>query len=233
MSLLVKNTALRDAFRVGDRKALTDVYMEYSKGLFAMLLKGFYIEAGGKSVFFRGYKDPRQLENAVQEIFLRAFSENARTSYDGVRPYKNYLMTIARNYVVDVFRKSSREFVSIEDVSESNLNEYRDIGESDNPETSAVNQKMKDETEKFIVLLNKEDRLLFDARFIEGRSVEDCSAYLGISEYRVKRDEKRIRKSFFVYMRQRGFFEGYQYINVSAILSVWFLFAQITDWGSN
>lgn len=198
-----------------------------------MLLNGFPVESGGKRFMFRGYKEPWLLENAVQEIFTRAFTEGARTAYDGVRPYKNYLMTIARNYVVDAFRKGMKERVLLEDVPEHRLLELTDIPASDNPETAAVTLRLKEETAKFIAALSDSDRALFDERFLEGRSVESCAEFFKISEYRVKRDERRIKKNFFVYMRERGFFEGYQYFNSTSLLVWMVLLARTAEWGGN
>ena len=183
-----------------------------------MLYNGFPVESGGKRFMFRGYKEPWRLENAVQEIFARAFTKSARGAYDGLRPYKNYLMTIARNYVVDGFRKDLRERIIFDDMPEYRLAESENVPEPENPETAAVTRRLEKETSKFIAALNREDRALFDARFVDGRSVESCSEYLKISEYRVKRDERRLKKAFFVYMRQRGFFEGYDYLSTTALL---------------
>jgi RNA polymerase sigma factor (sigma-70 family) len=230
MTFLVSNTALRDAFRAGDKAALTAVYTEYARSLFTMLSKGFSVESRGKPFVFRGYKEPWILENAVQEIFARAFTDTARKAYDGVRPYKNYLMTIARNYVVDSFRKGTKEKSLFHDVPEHRLAELADISAADNPETAAVTERLKEETAKFIAALNDSDRALFDARFVQGRSVESCAGFLRISEYRVKRDERRIKKSFFIYMRKRGFLEGFQYISPQTLLLVILSMIQSVDW---
>ena len=218
MTLLVNDTALRNAFRAGETAALTKVYTEYARSLFAMLHKGFPVESGGKRFMFRGYKEPWRLENAVQEIFARAFTESARGAYDGLRPYKNYLMTIARNYVVDGFRKDLKERAVLDDLPEYRMAELPDSPHAEDPEAAAITRRLKEETAKFTDGLDRDDRALFDARFVEGRSVESCSEYLNISEYRVKRDEKRIRKAFFVFMRQRGFFEGYNYLITSMVV---------------
>ena len=187
-----------------------------------MLHKGFPVESGGKRFMFRGYKEPWRLENAVQEIFARAFTESARGAYDGLRPYKNYLMTIARNYVVDGFRKDLKERNILNDILEYRMAELPDSPEAEDPETAAITRRLKEETAKFTAALDRDDRALFDVRFVEGRSVENCAKMLNISEYRVKRDEKRIRKSFFVFMRRRGFFEGYSYLTTSVLVLLLF-----------
>ncbi len=223
MTLLVNNTALRSAFRSGDKAALTVVYREYAGSLFAMLLKGFPVESQNKRYVFRGYKEPWQLENAVQEIFTRAFTEKARCAYDGLRPYKNYLMTIARNYVVDAFRRQRKERSLFDDLPEHRFSELTDEAKEAplNPESVLVNQKLKEETAKFVDALEVDERALFEIRFVRALSVEAAAAALGMSEYRLKQGERRIRKRFFVYMRARGFFEGFEYVPpVTAILVI-------------
>jgi RNA polymerase sigma-70 factor (ECF subfamily) len=220
MTLLMNNTALRNGFRSGDRSVLEQVYREYSRSLFSMLLHGFPVESQHKRFTFRGYKDPWQLENAVQEIFARAFAESARRAYDGIRPYKNYLMTIARNYVVDSFRRRQKESVFFDDLPTYRFSElpFPDDGTPKNPESQAVNRQLKEETAKFVGALDPDTKKLFDARFVRGLSVEASASELQISEYRVKREERRIRKNFFSYMRTRGFFEGFEYVSPATAL---------------
>ena len=58
----------------------------------------------GRTLRFGGYAQPFDLDNALQETFVRAFKESARVGYDGLHPYKNYLLAIARNLVLDEFR---------------------------------------------------------------------------------------------------------------------------------
>ena len=202
-----------DAFRRGRQSALKEVYCAYSKGLFAMLAKGFHIQTGGTQYYFKGYQEPWKLENAVQEVFVRAFSDSARMAYDGVRPYRNYLFMIARNYVIDTFRKSRREFVPIDELPESNIDGPM-VGFQNrppSPEKAAFEKRLKSHVEQFVTSLSTEDRAIYAARFVQGQSIEAVSRDLGVTEYAVKKCEKRIKKRFFKYMRGHGYFEGYRY----------------------
>ena len=45
-----------------------------------------------------------ELENAIVEVFTRAFEPRARQVYDGQRPYESFLMGIARNYLLELMR---------------------------------------------------------------------------------------------------------------------------------
>src|SRR5260370_32678632 len=104
MSLLIERRELLDRFKRGERRALEEVYRHYAPELAAFLQRGFTFSSGGRPLRFSGYAQPFDLDNALQETFLRAFKESARVGYDGLHPYKSYLFAIARNLVLDEFR---------------------------------------------------------------------------------------------------------------------------------
>src|SRR3954454_2569848 len=104
MSLLVEQRALLDQFRRGERRALEQVYRHYAPDVAAFLQRGFTFASGARHLRFAGYRQPFDLENALQETFMRAFKESARLGYDGLHAYKGYLLAIARNLVLDELR---------------------------------------------------------------------------------------------------------------------------------
>ena len=220
MPKLRESQALLFAFRRGETNALEAVYDEYSEDLFVMLKEGFAIESAGKRYRFEGYREPWHLETAVQEIFSRAFSERARNAFDGTRPYKNYLFTIARNYVVDDFHKKRRQFVPIEDIPEPTADDAdKHTGLSVNPERAATSRELQELVAFFIDSLSDFERQIFDYRFAQGHSVELSAQEAHVTEYRIKRTEKKIKKQFYVFMKKRGYFDGFRYggILVSAL----------------
>src|SRR5262245_56542135 len=105
MSLLLEQRALLDRFRRGERLALEEVYRHYAPEVAAFLQRGFTFMSGGRHLRFAGYRQPFDLDNALQETFVRAFKESARLGYDGLNPYKSYLLAIARNLVLDELRR--------------------------------------------------------------------------------------------------------------------------------
>ncbi len=234
MTYLVQNHALREAFKRGERSAMARVYQVYAKGLFVMLQKGFVIKTKAGHFTFTGYKEAFKLEGAAQDVFVRAFSESARTGYDGLRPFKNYLYTIARNRVVDSFRKGKKEFVAIDELppetAKSALDERFSMPQS--PEELAVWKQLKEQVDEFIGSLNAAEQALFQVRFLNGQSVEATSKELKISEYRVKRDEKRIKKRFFYWMKKNGYFEGYRFGDTGLEQYVVLVFAILRMWES-
>mgnify|MGYP001594116264 CR=1 FL=1 len=216
MTRLVEDKRLREAFRQGKREALEEVYREYAKPLYGLLYRGFGLDSGGRSLRFHGYRDSLALDDTVQEVFTRAFKESARLSYDGLRPYRNYLFTIARNIVTDELRRRTRLFEpiggqSIEEIQDAAANSGSDVGLADAPplHQSIEQRQLRELVDKFIGKLTEEDRRVFDLRFREAQSVEACAARLGVSEYRVKRTEKRLRRRFLETMQHHGYLTGY------------------------
>src|SRR5262245_1007229 len=117
MTLFVERRELLARFRAGDRRALEETYRHYAKAVATFLSRGFVFSASGRSLRFVGYSNSFDVDNALSETFLRAFQESARLGYDGIHPYKTYLLSIARNFVIDELRR--QKFVSLtEETSE-------------------------------------------------------------------------------------------------------------------
>ena len=213
MTRLVEDSTLREAFWRGDRDALTEVYREYSSGLFSLITRGFSFESKGQQVLFKGYNQPWDLENAAQEVFLRAFSSSARQSYDGIRPYRNYLYTIAKNLVIDTFRAADRKSISLDQFlemdREGDLLQFESTQRS--PEEQTAEQELQNVVTEFVSGLSDEDRGVFEVRFRDGLSVEMAAKKLGSTEHKIKKGEKLIKKKFFLKMQESGYFSGYRY----------------------
>ncbi|MFC1612217.1 RNA polymerase sigma factor [Myxococcota bacterium] len=205
MSRLVEDGQLRKRFRGGDPEALAQVYNEYLRPVFAHLSRGFMIESKGRKIWFSGFSDPLDLDDTVQEVFVRAFQEQARLAYDGLRPYLNFLLTIARNLVIDKLRRQTGRPGPLTE-SQGVL---RHIGaRPPQPDQMAESREIDAEVEAFIGGLTDSEREIFDTRFLQALSVEDTARALSISEYKVKRTEKSLRKRFFHAMRRKGYFDG-------------------------
>ena len=87
-------------YRLGTERTLDKVYRAFERPLRNFLLRGFAFKSAGRQLFFSGVAYEHDLQDVVQETFRRAFGPKARASYDGVRPFKNYLFTTARNAVI-------------------------------------------------------------------------------------------------------------------------------------
>jgi len=205
MSRLVDDRTLREAFRRGEPEALAEVYREYCRPLFAFLAGGFEFDSGGKRVFFKGLTEAWARDEAVQEVFARAFAEAARLAYDGLRPYRNYLFTIARNYLIDLARGRRRESLVVEGP------EVAEAPPSTGAEEIAGSRELTALCEAFVQALAPAERAVFDARFRQGLSIALAARQAGLTEHRVKRCEAAVRKRFFLLLKQHGYFDGFGY----------------------
>lgn len=202
-------------FKDGDPSALHRLYAVYVKDIVEFLKRGFSFGASDRQLNFRGFKEPWQLENAVQEVFIRAFSEPARQGFDGIRPYRNYLFRIAKNTVIDAFRQKKSDALNVEEICALEEQEISEHQKTADPEQDLADKQLMAQVAAFVGGLEQEARSLFEVRFVQGASVEDSARILKWSEYKVKRGEAKIKKRFFLQLKENGYFEGYRYENAS------------------
>ncbi len=163
MDLLRDDRTVLDAFRRGDESALLRVYFAYAEEVFAYLHRGFPFQSREKQYVFYGYKKVWQLENTVQDVFLKAFRESARLAYDGQRPFKGYLFTIARNLVMDRFRKEPPGRLDFRELKEVDAREIPEE-QSRSPEQLAVDKELRDAVSQFVASLDAELGTVFETR---------------------------------------------------------------------
>lgn len=165
--------ALLEAFRHGDREALERVYYAYVDDV------------------ARAVRD-REL---IQEVFVRAFSESARLAYDGLRPYRPYLLRIAKNLVVDRARKSGRE-VELDDT---------DLAiDAPAPEESLHAARLREATAEFTAGLTPEEKRFVQLRYEEGLSQIDAASEMKATRRRMRTLEKRVEEGLVQFLRNRG-----------------------------
>src|SRR3954451_9913054 len=116
MTVFAADRLLLDAFRRGDRAALTTVYFHYVDDIAAIVRNGFSIPTSGVRV--RGASDEPTERDLIQEVFARAFAPRARDAYDGIRPYGAYLRRIAKNLRIDRPRPAGRDVPLADDDGE-------------------------------------------------------------------------------------------------------------------
>ncbi|MCA9668623.1 MAG: sigma-70 family RNA polymerase sigma factor [Myxococcales bacterium] len=223
MSLLSGDRRLLEGFRRGDTDALTRVYNEYAPALAAFLARGFTFSSKGRLLQFRGYHQPFDLENALQETFARAFSERARMAYDGLSPYKSYLTAIARNLVLSELRRreiAMSQLVQVRDdgqeVAPSVANvdaSSPDLMAAEQPQPSAEHEFMRQELLKlyqaFVDELDAQEQGFFNARFEQRQTQVDAGAAVGLSHMQARTLEKKLRKRFLKFMHGHGYLDAY------------------------
>src|SRR5882724_2428304 len=98
---------LLQAFRAGQREVVEQVYWAYVDRVERIVRYGFHSVPMQRHV---SGVPASEVADLVQEVFVRAFRESARLSYDGLRDYAPFLGTIARNVLVDSARRRGHAF---------------------------------------------------------------------------------------------------------------------------
>lgn len=155
----------------------------------------------------------------MSETFLRAFSPGAREGYDGLSSYKNYLYTIAKNLVIDDFRKKERAFTefSVEEpvddpFSKNDMNDALagEVVPSGAPERDLESAELVGLVGTFLEGLEGREKLVYELRFQSSMEHKDIMEKTGLSASKVKTSEKRIRERFFSFLQEHGYLGGYE-----------------------
>ena len=193
MTVFEANRALLAAFRSGDRAALTKVYWHYVEAVERLLRLGFSTAE---------YRVPglpsADIGDAVQETFTRALAPRARDAYDGLRPFRPYLLRIARNLLIDRARRSDRIHYG------AALNQDTADQTAQSPEEFLASNRLRDATKDFVAQLDPRAREVVTLRFEEGRAQQEVATTLGITRRKVRTIETRLRRELAAHLRQAG-----------------------------
>jgi RNA polymerase sigma-70 factor (ECF subfamily) len=170
--------ALLESFRRGDRAALERVYRMHVDSV-----ERFVAARLARAGRFSG----ANLADLVQDIFLRAFAESARNSYDGERDYDPFLLTIARNVLIDWLRRGNRELVdarTLEALVDSTAGEPVD-SELFEPELVSA-------TQSYVESLSPELRDVHERRFVRAEPQRSAAEALGVSRQNLRTLERKL-----------------------------------------
>ncbi len=185
MTVFVGDHDLLRRFRAGDREALASVYWHYIGSVDALLRRS--LAATGRAWDTGICADVADL---AQEIFVKAFSDKARHAYDAQRTYKPFLMSIARNALVDYLRGLSREarldIVQIEGLSVLDDSQRAEPLLWTDPQLMSV-------VERYVASLAAPEGAVYLERYVHSRSQEDAANALGLSRQRIRTLENRLR----------------------------------------
>jgi len=199
VTLLAENRDLLDAFRRGEEGALIRVYDHYAEEVARFLTVGFRVRSSqGPS---RMRLSPLDMEGALQETFVRAFAPSARAAYDGLRPFRNWLFSLARLAAIDTLRAANRiarDAVPLED-------EAQDLASSGpSPEDDLLDGELRRLVQGFLAGLPVADGAIARDRFIDGLSQETVAERLGLTRSRLRTREGAIRSAFLRYLSDSG-----------------------------
>lgn len=212
--LLMEDRALLKAYRGGEPAALARVYEHFRPEVERLLRRGFSFNAGQARLRFVGYRDAFAVEDVLQETFLRAFGDSAREGYTGLRPFAPYLLGIARNLVIDDYRKRSRELAIFVPEAPEGYQEsapqappganWSAWSGQESPERQVMRQQRAALVKEFLATLEPEHRALVQVHFVERRSQEETAQALGVDRNRVRRLVQELRLKMLRFMKRRG-----------------------------
>ncbi len=197
---------LLEAYRNGDEAVLRDVYFAYVKDVALFVATGwFHPKTRSRVGRIADFEVQAEL---IQETFLRAFAEGARKAYDGIRPYKLYLLTITKNVIVDYLRRRPKDSLShvavdLDDVDAQRFFAEQDSGLSTVPEIDEAQldwQRCVQETRAFVQTLDTLQQQFISLRFEQEKSLLEVARALHITRGKARFLEKdlarRLKKHF-------------------------------------
>lgn len=211
---LHQDPELLKGYRDGATWAFEKLYRAWSPAVERFLLGGFTFVSRGRTCRYRGGNAGIDVDAIVQETFARAFASSTRAHYDGERPIKNYLLSIAKNLVLRELARHERHasLDSMEDTSDLVFRRARQgagasmLPDERSPEKSTADAQLQSITREFIATLNDEEKAFFNERFAVGLTQAATAEALSCTRARVKLLEKRLRQDFLARLRERGYF---------------------------
>jgi len=133
-----------------------------------------------------------EAEDMTQEIFLKLY--NALAKYDFGRNFDAWLLTLARNHLIDEYRRTKWEKKSRDDFNEYTLS----AGEVSNPEDRMLRKESRRLVWEGFNSLSAELRMAVILRDIQGKKYEEMAEImelpLGTVKSRVNRGRLQLAK---------------------------------------
>ena len=184
--------ALLDAFRKGEEWALSRVYREYVQKIARYLRVSFTMSSA-------------DLQDALQITFMRAFKSKARSAYDGMRPYGNYLVRIAHNVAVNELKKAWRRWEMPPADYDASWLEVVESQDFQFPDALAQNAECRKLLEALYNSLSAKQQKVFDLRYRQELSQDEVASRLKLSRQKVRTIENQIREKAFKFFRNSGY----------------------------
>ena len=205
MTIFANDRELLERFRRGDRAALAAVYERYVDDVATLARRGFTIESSGH-VYVRGATGDGERE-LVQDTFVRAFAEKARLAYDGIGPYRPYLLRVTKNLMIDRYRAGQKEAKHVEHDTGVGDIDVLLAANAALPAGEPVDLDWKAQlaaTAEYLATLDDESRRIITLRFEDELSQDEVAARVGCTRRRVRSVEASAQDELRVYLRKRG-----------------------------
>ncbi len=209
---MLENRRLLDGFREGRPAALQAVYLHFQPDVERALSRGFPFRDGERSLRFFGFSRSYELSDAIQDTFAKAFAPQARLAYNGLDPYRPYLVQMARNVVIDRHRRAriSPERLSTlpDGASDEGAPQDRVASPVEDPETTILQAEARALVADFVSGQDEQMQALLRVHFDEDRSQEAAAAALGLRRSEVRAQVEVIRGRLLRFLKARGFIES-------------------------
>ena len=188
--LLRDDARTREAFKRGDRWALTEVYRVYYPLVTTVVTRGF----GG----FRGFFNPADRDDAIQSIFAAAFEQKARLRYNGLDPYTAFLRGIAQNVVRRMLERRTK-FMRTDGQPEL---EHKEV---ETAEAQFLDAEAIQVVRAFRGTIQEPiQRQILASYFVDGDAEEAIAKDLGITRYKVRKTISLLDRRMRRYLKQHG-----------------------------
>jgi RNA polymerase sigma-70 factor (ECF subfamily) len=166
----------------GEQRAFADLVERYTGAVFNMA--------------YRMLNNAQDAEDAVQEIFLRAYRR--LDTYDVDRKFVTWLLTIASNYCIDRLRRRRFDWLTLDDVAFW-LPSTR-IG----PERNALLNEQRLAVQRALQSLPEQYRSITVLRYWQDLSYLEIAEVTGLTESAVKTRLHRARKMLEAALQRDG-----------------------------
>lgn len=203
MPLLVEDRELLVRFREGETRAMDQVYRQYAPAVARLLRCGFVYQSGGAPAAFAGFHSQFELESALQEVFARAFSERARLSYDGLRPYAGFLRGIARNVVLDQLRRRARRGEVLDPFDDERAGRWERAQQARDPVETLEARRGRELVKRFLRdHCDQAERRLYSLRFEHELSQQAAADEMSLTRIQVRRRETKLKKRLLRFLKR-------------------------------
>jgi RNA polymerase sigma-70 factor (ECF subfamily) len=174
-----------EGFRAGRKEVLEELYRAYIDQVERIIRNGFFTQRDGHKVV--GVR-ASEVADLVQDVFVRAFRESARRSFDGTREYGPFLFAIARNVLSDWGRRARRgELIAGDGLTEVAAPELA-------PDTEWAEEGVMRVVQEYLAGLPPPLRSVHEERYVRGHSQVEAAAALGLSRQQVRTLEQKLRE---------------------------------------
>lgn len=156
-----------------------------SQGAWRTLVDTFARRIFNMAYQFSGSR--QEAEDMTQEVFLKL--HGALPKYDPAKNFQAWFLTLAKNHLIDEYRRTKRERVQRDEFDERVLAQSSHHG----PEASLVEKETKTFVWEGLNRLSAEMRTVIVLRDLQGHSYEEVAAILGLPLGTVKSRVNRAR----------------------------------------